>query len=127
MMLDKLSGTYSTEITVGLRKFGLIANAVFNDEGERIGTVVEWNDVTLERAAEDDIAVVVGAISNGDFSTRIDETGKAGFMLNIATSGMVSLIFLACSLFMVDFPLYLLSTHPYHEYSLIRGTWICCL
>ena len=83
-MLDKLTTTYSTEITVGNRKFGLIANPVTNEDGDRIGTVVEWNDVTEERAAEGEIANVVDGIGAGDFTSRIKEEGKEGFMLNIA-------------------------------------------
>lgn len=54
-MLAALKDTYRTQITVGARTFSLIANPVFNDENERIGTVVEWKDMTaqLQREAEE--------------------------------------------------------------------------
>ena len=83
-LLARLASTYQTEITVGARKFSLIANPVNDEDGNRLGTVVEWKDVTDERNAEAEIARVVEAISVGDFTSRIDEEGKQGFMLNIA-------------------------------------------
>ncbi len=57
-MLAKLSSTYSTEIYVGGRTFGLVANPIFTPENERIGTVVEWEDRTAEVAIEKEIANV---------------------------------------------------------------------
>lgn len=47
-LLGKLKDTYQNEINVGGRTFRLTANPVFNDEGERIGSVVEWLDRTEE-------------------------------------------------------------------------------
>tara|TARA_R110002096_G_C14658612_1_gene727343 strand:+ start:2614 stop:5334 length:2721 start_codon:yes stop_codon:yes gene_type:complete len=83
-LLDSLTSTYRSEVAIGSRIFVLIANPVVDDNDVRLGTVIEWNDVTEERNAEDEIAVAVNAIGAGDFTSRIDETGKKGFMLNIA-------------------------------------------
>lgn len=54
-MLAKLDKTYRTQITVGGRTFSLIANPVFNDGGERLGSVVEWADRTKEIAIENEV------------------------------------------------------------------------
>jgi methyl-accepting chemotaxis protein len=51
-MLDKLVDTYETQISVGPRSFTLIANPILADTGERIGTCVEWADITAKLASE---------------------------------------------------------------------------
>ncbi|MFP3459145.1 methyl-accepting chemotaxis protein, partial [Psychrobacter sp. SIMBA_152] len=51
-MLAKLTDTYSTEIKMGGRTFGLVANPIITPDDERIGTVVEWEDRTAEVAIE---------------------------------------------------------------------------
>jgi methyl-accepting chemotaxis protein len=51
-MLEKLTSTYQTNITVGPRTFNLIATPIFSEAKERIGTVVEWNDRTEALAQE---------------------------------------------------------------------------
>ena len=83
-MLERLSSTYNTNIQVGPRHFNLIANPVYGDDGERVGTVVEWKDETAERAIQAEIQTVVDAVSRGDFSSSIDLSGKDGFMLGMA-------------------------------------------
>lgn len=54
-MLAKLDKTYRAQISVGGRIFSLIANPVFNDSGERLGSVVEWADRTKEIAIENEV------------------------------------------------------------------------
>ncbi len=82
-MLAALKYTYKTQIAVGGRTFGLIANPIFNDEKERIGTIVEWKDRTDEVSAEQEIDRIVEAAASGDLSRRIDLTGKEGFFHNL--------------------------------------------
>ncbi len=83
-MLERLNTTHRASIAVGARKFDLIANPVFDAHGTRLGTVVEWKDVTLERQVEGELSTVVSAISSGDFSTKLSVEGKDGFMLRMA-------------------------------------------
>ncbi|CTQ52056.1 Serine chemoreceptor protein [Roseibium album] len=83
-MLERLSSTYKTSITVGGRIFDLIANPVLDEEGNRLGSIVEWNDATLERAVEDEVDTMVNAAVNGNFAERIPLEGKHGFMRNLA-------------------------------------------
>jgi len=83
-MLERLSSTYQTSIIVAGRIFNLIANPVMDDEGNRLGSVVEWKDVTQERAVEEEIDTMVNAAVNGDFAKRIALDGKHGFMRNLA-------------------------------------------
>lgn len=84
-LLAGLTTTYRAQIEVSGRTFSLIANPVMSDSGERIGSVVEWNDRTLEVSVEREVAQLVDAASLGDFTQRVGEEGKSGFFLNLAT------------------------------------------
>ena len=83
-MVGGLTGTFNGEIKVGGRTFGLIANPIVNDEGARLGTVVEWNDRTAEVAIEKEIDVLVEAAGAGDFTKQIDLNGKEGFFKKLS-------------------------------------------
>ena len=85
-LLDKLTGTYETRITVGSQKFKLVATAVIGKDGKRAGTVVEWRNETVERAIEGEVDAVVKAAIAGDFSLRLPTEGKKEFMLNLSTA-----------------------------------------
>ncbi|HEY4066868.1 MAG TPA: methyl-accepting chemotaxis protein, partial [Burkholderiaceae bacterium] len=78
-MLANLRSSYKTEIKVGGLTFGLIANPILDDQGGRVGTVVEWLDRTHEVAVEQEVAGIVGAAAEGDFSKRFELAGKEGF------------------------------------------------
>jgi methyl-accepting chemotaxis protein len=85
-MLEKLSSTYRTQIKVGGHSFALVANPVLDDHGNRLGSIVEWRDITAELAVEEEIDNVVGAAGRGYFRERISLEGKQGFMRNLAES-----------------------------------------
>jgi len=51
-MLEFLSSTHKGQITVGARTFNLTANPIFNDSQTRLGTVVEWEDVSDKLSRE---------------------------------------------------------------------------
>ena len=85
-LLDKLTGTYETRITVGSQKFKLVATAVMGKDGKRAGTVVEWRNETVEKAIEGEVDAVVKAAIAGDFSLRLPTEGKKEFMLNLSTA-----------------------------------------
>jgi methyl-accepting chemotaxis protein len=84
-LLATFTSTYRTQIEVGGRTFALVANPVMSDSGERLGSVVEWNDRTLEVDVEREVASLVSAAAAGDFSQRIEESSKSGFFLNLAS------------------------------------------
>ena len=83
-MMEALTTTHRTEISVAGRIFTLIANPVHDADGTRIGSVVEWGDVTAERAIEREMKGVVDAAVAGDFTQRVELDGKDGFMLAMA-------------------------------------------
>ncbi len=51
-LLSALEDTFKAEMEIGARTLEIIANPVINEQGERLGTVVEWKDLTAVRAAE---------------------------------------------------------------------------
>jgi methyl-accepting chemotaxis protein len=83
-MLERLTEKHISDIKVGTRSFRLTASPILDKNGERIGSVVEWLDRTKEKMAEEDIANIVQSSVQGDFSQRVDESDKEGFMLTIA-------------------------------------------
>ena len=90
-LLSTLRNTYRTQIKVGGRTMQLTANPIVNAGGERLGTVVEWMDRTIEVAVESEIATVVEGAAGGNFTHRIDANGKAGFFAVLA-NGMNKLM-----------------------------------
>lgn len=83
-LLEKLSSAYQAQIQVGRRHFRLTANPILADNGERLGTVVEWLDRTQEVAIEQEIAALVAAAAAGNFGERVSTDNKEGFDLNLA-------------------------------------------
>ncbi|MCF6215404.1 MAG: methyl-accepting chemotaxis protein [Emcibacter sp.] len=83
-ILKNLTSTVNTNIKVGAFDFNLIVNPVSDANGEQLGTVVEWKDMTEELAIEEEINVVVNAAAAGDFTKRISTEDKEGFMLSLA-------------------------------------------
>lgn len=85
-MLDGLTSTVESHITVGSQKFHLVATPVVDAHGQRAGTVVEWRNETIEKAVEGEVADLVQAAVAGDFSKRVPLEGKKDFMLNLANA-----------------------------------------
>jgi methyl-accepting chemotaxis protein len=51
-MLESLRTQYKGQISVGSRTFDLIATPIFDNDHNRLGTVVEWDDITEKLALE---------------------------------------------------------------------------
>ncbi|WOT06213.1 methyl-accepting chemotaxis protein [Shewanella sp. DAU334] len=84
--LSKLTQANSKVIVINGCTFNTITNPVTNDNGERIGSVGEWTDRTLEIAIEQEIESVIQAAVNGDFTQRMDLSGKNGFYTVLSES-----------------------------------------
>ncbi len=79
-LLEKLASTYRTRITVGGRRFELIASPVVNRQGARLGTVVEWADITEQLRLESEVIAAIAMASDKGFAERMDLAGKSGFL-----------------------------------------------
>jgi methyl-accepting chemotaxis protein len=83
-LLASFTNTHRAQIEVAGRTFRLIANPIVNEQGERLGSVVEWADRTEETLAQKEITEMVQAASSGDLTKRIPLEGKSGFTHEIA-------------------------------------------
>ena len=82
--LANLSSSLNSEIELGNRTFRIIANPVIDVQGERIGTVLEWNDRTVEIEVEREVQSLVDGALAGDLSQRIGLDGKEGFFKRLS-------------------------------------------
>ncbi|MFM9974304.1 MAG: methyl-accepting chemotaxis protein [Beijerinckiaceae bacterium] len=62
----------------------LAMNAVLDTSGARIGTIIEWNDLTADVNAMGEVGQVVEAANRGDFTARIREDNKTGLVRHLA-------------------------------------------
>jgi len=86
-MLTNLKEPYTSELYVGHQAIKVIASPVVNAEGECIGFVAEWQNITHELATEQEIEHLVQAVKTGDLSNRIYMADKQGFV-NALSSGI---------------------------------------
>jgi methyl-accepting chemotaxis protein len=80
--LRKLNSTSNIRLQLGGRQYDVVTSPVVTENGERLGTVGQWIDLTEQLKAENEVEKIVNVASNGDFSQRIDLAGKEGFFLH---------------------------------------------
>lgn len=90
-LLNNLNSTYESELEIGRLTMKIIATPVISDDGERLGTAVEWGDRTQEVAVEKEIDELVEAASKGNLSSRINMADKEGFFKQLG-QGINSLL-----------------------------------
>lgn len=71
-LLGQLKDKHVTEIPVGDMHFRLTANPIFDDQGVRMGSVVEWVDLTQEKRVESEMRRALEAAVQGDITYRLD-------------------------------------------------------
>ncbi len=70
---------FQAEIKVLNLHFEVNASYVAGPDGEYMGNMVEWKDITAHKDAEQQIRALVGAAAAGDFSGRINVERYDGF------------------------------------------------
>ena len=83
-LLLNLQATLSSEINIGGCIFNTIANPILDENHDRLGTVVEWIDLTEQRNAEKQIEQAISSAVAGKLSARLDASGFEGFMKTLA-------------------------------------------
>ncbi len=78
--LANLKTTQHDDVELGNRRFHISATPVLNGEGERLGTVFEWEDRTAEHLAATQIQATLAAAVAGELDTRLDVESMQGFM-----------------------------------------------
>lgn len=83
-LIERRATVRSERLHIGERTFDLVLTPVDSRLGEHMGVAVEWKDLTDQLAIERDVASIVHAAGEGDFTRRLDEANKSGFMLELA-------------------------------------------
>ena len=79
-MLSALHQPHRVTLELGGHTFAVTMNPVTNEQGTRIGTVVEWLDRTQEVAIEKEMQEMLAAVVAGQLGKRIGIAGKSGFL-----------------------------------------------
>ncbi len=79
-LLKELTQKYKATMMLGSREMVVFANPVIDEQGIRLGTVAEWYDRTAEAQTERDVAEIVTAAGNGNFSKRLKIEDKEGVL-----------------------------------------------
>ncbi|NVK18300.1 MAG: HAMP domain-containing protein [Methylocystaceae bacterium] len=85
-VLEKLQDEHPFHLKLGNRSFDCVLNPIVDANNNRLGSVIEWRDVTKELAVQREVDNVVKAVVNGDFSQSISLDDKEGFMAGLAQS-----------------------------------------
>jgi len=72
------------ELRVADLEFEVNATAIIDGEGNLMGNMVEWRDITEQKDAERQMQALIDAASAGDLSKRIDSSSYEGFMKTLS-------------------------------------------
>lgn len=82
---------YNTQIELVGLHFDLTATAVLDPDGNLMGNMVEWKDITEQTQGEQEIQGLIQSAQAGQLEKRIDSTTYQGFMQSVA-QGMNDLL-----------------------------------
>jgi methyl-accepting chemotaxis protein len=85
-LLRSLEKPFTSRISVGGRRFSLIASPVRDEAGKTLGTVVEWQDLRVEQIFESTVDAAIQGAIRGELSQRIDLADKSGMVRQISLS-----------------------------------------
>ncbi len=78
-LVQQITGSHVQEAKLGDCTFRIVVSAVIARDGQRIGTVMEWTERTLEVAVESQMQSMLQAVLAGDLTQRLSMEGKSGF------------------------------------------------
>ena len=85
-MVRELNQTSKSRIHIMEIILDLTLDPILDDNGRRIGTVVEWKDMTEKVAIDQSINQIISEASQGQLRERIDLTNLDGFELHMSKS-----------------------------------------
>ncbi len=81
---EKLTTSKAMEINMYGRRIGLVIIPVYNEQGDYLGRMTQWNDRTDEVIAEQEVIRLVGDAVAGKLSERVDlSVLPTGFIMDI--------------------------------------------
>jgi len=82
-ILDNLTKPIETDLAIGGRNFHLVVTPIFEDGGVRLGTVVEWQDLTTARSLEREALRLRAALDSCQTNVMVaDEAYNIVYMNN---------------------------------------------
>jgi methyl-accepting chemotaxis protein len=90
-MFAALTAEHMVDMRLGGATLRVIANPMSDQNGSRLGTVVQWLDRTQEANDEEEVKGAVARAIEGDLTVRLNEAGRQGFFLALST-GMNQLL-----------------------------------
>ncbi|MEM7207164.1 MAG: methyl-accepting chemotaxis protein [Pseudomonadota bacterium] len=90
-ILKSLTVTHEATLEIAGHTLKFAASPVKSENGERLGSVIEWWDRTSEVETENEIEYLITAAQSGDLSRRMDLAGKEGFFRSLS-QGMNQLV-----------------------------------
>ncbi len=85
-MLAGIKAPVRTQIRVGGRTMFLVATPIFDGQGVRLGTSVEWNDRTEEVKHLEEIGHIVDEAAKGNFALSFDTSRVDGLLKQLGGS-----------------------------------------
>ena len=82
----------TAEIKVGDLEFKVNATAILDSEGNYMGNMVEWNDITDQKKAEREIAGLIHGASQGELDWRMQDVDKYNGFMRTLGEGINSLM-----------------------------------
>ncbi|HEX5161577.1 MAG TPA: methyl-accepting chemotaxis protein [Steroidobacteraceae bacterium] len=82
--IERLTSLATREEVIGGRTMKAIMSPMKDENGRRLGTVLEWFDRTQEVATESELQGVIAAVTAGNLSDRISLDGKRDFFLTLS-------------------------------------------
>ena len=89
--LRNLSAETISVMELGGKTYRINTSPIVDARGARVGTVGQWEDISLQNAAQEEIKILVDAAAQGDFSQRLSTQGKTGFFETLS-NGMNQLM-----------------------------------
>ncbi len=83
---------FNSEIKVAHLEFGLNATAITDADGNYMGNMVEWRDITDQKAAERQIQSLIGSAMAGELDARIPDTDQYEGFVKAMADGINSLM-----------------------------------
>ncbi len=83
--LNQLESSHRGQVTIAGLTFSQTINPVINDNGERLGYAVEWDDKTDQLEAEQAIQQLIQDAENGHMERRLSADHYQGFMKTLGS------------------------------------------
>ncbi|CAN8141501.1 methyl-accepting chemotaxis protein [uncultured Thiomicrorhabdus sp.] len=85
-ILDDLSDVHNARIKIGEVSIDLTISPIFDDKGQRIGTISEWVNMTDQLIVEGQIETIINKAAEGELLNRIEAARLKDFERNVSES-----------------------------------------